>query len=224
MSPPPAAPSIAGAAPLGAELAASYDRLADESVKRLFGELDDQPFDRDLLDRFAQRVRLSGPVLDLGCGPGQVARFFEERGVEVAGVDISAGMIRKARELNPELPFIHADMRALALPEQGLVGMVALDSIIHTPLAELGALFAGWRRLLRPRAPLLLAFRLGEGTRHLDVWWGHPVALDLFFFTSQQIEALLAHAGFGVTAAVEREPYAAVEFPGRRAYLLAEAA
>jgi SAM-dependent methyltransferase len=206
------------------ELAASYDRLAGDYVKRLFNELDDQPFDRALLERFAQRVRLRGPVLDLGCGPGHIARFLDERGVEVAGVDLCAGMIRKARELNPTIPFIHADMHALALPEHSLVGMIALDSIIHTPPAELGALFAGWRRLLGPGAPLLLAFRVGEGIEHIDAWWGHPVALEVHLFTPSQVSAALVQAGFSVSAEVEREAAPGVEHPRRRAYLLAEAA
>src|SRR3954454_347704 len=106
------------------ELVASYDRIADEYVKRVFNELDDKPFDRDLLERFAQRVRLTGPVLDVGCGPGHIARFLDERGVEGAGLDLSPGMLRKARALNPDLPFIQADLLAIQLPEQILVGMV----------------------------------------------------------------------------------------------------
>jgi SAM-dependent methyltransferase len=208
---------------MSADLSASYDRIAGEYVRRVFNELDEKPFDRELLERFARRVRLTGPVLDVGCGPGHVSRFLDERGVEVAGVDLSPGMLEKARALNPDLPFIQADMRALELPEQSLVGMVALYSIIHLPRAELGAVFAGWRRLLRPGAPLLLAFHVGSETRHLDEWWGHPVAVDVSFFTSREVEAQLAEAGFAVEAAVEREPYPAIEYQSRRAYVLAAA-
>jgi SAM-dependent methyltransferase len=208
---------------MSADLSASYDRIAGEYVRRVFNELDEKPFDRELLERFAQRVRLTGPVLDVGCGPGHVTRFLDERGVEVAGVDLSPGMLEKARALNPDIPFILADLRALALPEQSLVGMVALYSIIHLPRAELGAVLAGWRRLLRPGAPLLLAFHAGSETRHLDEWWGHPVSLDLSFFTTREVEAQLTEAGFAVEAAVEREPYPAIEYQSRRAYVLAAA-
>ncbi|MFS8067706.1 MAG: class I SAM-dependent methyltransferase, partial [Byssovorax sp.] len=48
----------------------TYDRVADEYVRRIFHELDGKPFDREILNRFAQRVRGLGPVHDLGCGPG----------------------------------------------------------------------------------------------------------------------------------------------------------
>lgn len=33
----------------------SYDRVADESVARIFGELAHKPFDRQLLDAFASQ-------------------------------------------------------------------------------------------------------------------------------------------------------------------------
>jgi trans-aconitate methyltransferase len=52
----------------------AYDTVADEYVRRIYDELQHKPFDRELLDQFAARVRQSGMVCDLGCGPGHVAR------------------------------------------------------------------------------------------------------------------------------------------------------
>jgi hypothetical protein len=40
----------------------SYDRLADEYVRRIYNELNDKPLDRELLDRFAAKLRSVGPV------------------------------------------------------------------------------------------------------------------------------------------------------------------
>lgn len=37
------------------------------------------------------------PVLDLGCGEGLVARALAERGAQVTGVDLSRGLIERAR-------------------------------------------------------------------------------------------------------------------------------
>jgi len=52
----------------------SYDRLAGEYTRRMLHELDHKPRDRELLNQFAQQTLGKGRVLDLGCGPGQVAR------------------------------------------------------------------------------------------------------------------------------------------------------
>jgi trans-aconitate methyltransferase len=61
----------------------TYDRLAVEYASHLADELAGKPLNRQLLDRFADEVRGSGPVCDLGCGPGHVARYVNDRGVDV---------------------------------------------------------------------------------------------------------------------------------------------
>src|SRR6185503_18846710 len=88
----------------------SYDRVADEYVRRIAGELAGKPFDRELLDNFANRVRDSGLVCDMGCGPGHVARYLHDRGVSICGIDLSAEMVERARSLNPGITFTHGDM------------------------------------------------------------------------------------------------------------------
>jgi trans-aconitate methyltransferase len=95
---------------------ASYDRVADEYVRRIFEELQHKPLDRQLLDRFAASVRDVGLVCDMGCGPGHVARYLHEHGVQVCGVDLSAEMVDRARRLTPAVEFQQGDMMALDTP------------------------------------------------------------------------------------------------------------
>src|SRR5260370_38646821 len=83
----------------------SYDQVADEYVSRIFHELEHKPMDRELLDHFAQQMRGLGRVCDLGCGPGHVTRYFQERGVPTLGLDPSARTIELARQLNPASAF-----------------------------------------------------------------------------------------------------------------------
>jgi len=89
----------------------SYDRVAAEYAARLNDELTHKPLERALLDAYATRA--SGPVCDLGCGPGQVGAYLRSRGARVVGVDLSHGMAQQARRLHPDLPVAQADMRAL---------------------------------------------------------------------------------------------------------------
>jgi hypothetical protein len=83
----------------------SYDKVAEEYVQRIFDELQHKPLDRELLDRLIVDVQGLGPICDLGCGPGHVARYLHERGADVVGVDLSPGMVEQARRLNPGIPF-----------------------------------------------------------------------------------------------------------------------
>lgn len=193
----------------------SYDAVADEYVRRIADELRHKPFDRRLLDRFATSVRAAGPVCDLGCGPGHVARYLRDCGVEVCGLDASPRMIEHARRLFPDIEFQVGDMRAL--PEKGWAGLVAFYSIIHFPPGELPAVLDGFRRALRPAGRLLVAFHLGDETMHLEEWWGRRVSVDFHFFRSNEVTQALVAAGFELEEVVERDPYPEVEHPSRRA-------
>ncbi len=200
----------------------SYDRVAGEYAKRIYGELADKPRDRELLDRFARTVRGSGPVCDLGCGPGQIARYLKDRGVvEVFGIDLSPGMVERARELNPDLEFQTGDMTALSAPDATWAGIAAFYSIIHVPRDELPTALREMQRVLRPGAPLLLSFHVGDEDLHLDEWWEQPVSVDFLFHTREEMERALRDAGFEIEEVVERDPYPDVETQTRRAYVFA---
>ncbi len=90
-----------------------YDDAAEAYADRLFGELANKPFDRAMLDRVIEKVGDAGKICDMGCGPGQIARYLKDRGAQAMGIDLSAGMIESARRLNPDIEFIKGDMRAL---------------------------------------------------------------------------------------------------------------
>src|SRR5437763_10083141 len=118
------------------DIAAGYDRVAQQYAAEFADELGRKPFDRAVLDEFAALVGGRGPVCELGCGPGQVAHYLKERGVEMCGVDLSEQMVARARELNPDVEFAQGDMCALALADGALAGIVCFYAIIHLARAD----------------------------------------------------------------------------------------
>ena len=157
----------------------------------------------------------------MGCGPGHVARYLHDRGVQMLGIDLSPGMIASARTRSPAIEFRVGDMRALALPDAALAGIVAFYSLIH--IGESGGMVATLRELRRVLAPggLLIACHIGEEVVHRDELWGHAVSLDFRFLLPERMVASLEEAGWAVIERAEREPYPEVEHPSRRCYLLA---
>lgn len=57
-----------------------------------------------------EAVRAGGPVLELGVGTGRIAVPIAAAGIEVVGVDLSAGMLEVARE-RAELAGVGVDLR-----------------------------------------------------------------------------------------------------------------
>jgi SAM-dependent methyltransferase len=200
----------------------SYDRVADEYARRIFNELERKPLDRELLGRFAGDVAGRGEVCDMGCGPGQVARYLRDAGVAVFGLDLSPGMLEQARRLNPDIAFREGNMLALDLPAGALAGIAAFYAIVNMPRESLPAVFREMARALRPGGLLLLGFHAGSDALHERELWGRSISMDFFLFEPPVIRRDLETAGFVIEDVVEREPYAPdVEYQSRRAYIFA---
>lgn len=198
----------------------SYDNLAGEYVRHIAGELEGKPFDRALLDRFATLVK-GGKVYDIGCGPGHVATYLAGRGVDVTGADLSPLMIEQARQLNPGLKFVVADMSRLDLAENSLAGILAFYSLIHIPKPQIPAVLQQFKRALKPGGWLLVSFHRGQEVRHFDKLWDVPVNLDFIFFEKAEMEDCFQQAGFEIADSLERAPYPDVEVATERVYVLA---
>ena len=199
----------------------SYDQVAEEYVARFLHELEHKPLDRKLLDRFAMEVRDLGPACDMGCGPGHIAHFLYERGVNVLGIDLSPRMVELARQLTPAIEFHQGNMLSLDVDDEAWGGIVAFYSLIHIPREAVVRVLQDFRRILRPKGLLLLSFHQGQEIRHLDEWWGKKVSLDFIFFQRSEMETYLRTAGFEIEDTIERPPYADVEVLTQRAYIFA---
>lgn len=186
---------------------ASYDALAEAYAQRMLHELDHKPFDRDLLDQFAARFAGQGRVADVGCGPGHVARYLHERGVDACGVDLSPAMTALAQREHPGIDFYAEDMRALPFPDASLAAVVSFYALIHIPRAEIVTVLREMRRVLQRGGKLLIAFHRGSEIRHFDELWGQPISLDFIFFEPDEMNAYLEEAGFSVDKVSERPPY-----------------
>ncbi len=203
------------------DLQTSYDRVAEEYVRRIFDELQHKPLDRQLLDRLAASAQSGELLCDMGCGPGHVARYLHERGAHVVGVDLSVGMIEQARQLNPGLEFRQGNMLALDVEDGVWAGIAAFYSIIHVPREEVVAALQELKRVLQPGGYLLLAFHIGTEVVHQEEWWGQSVSADFVFFQPQEMQGYLQAAGFEIEEVIERAPYPDVEHQSRRAYIFA---
>ncbi|HEY9582938.1 MAG TPA: class I SAM-dependent methyltransferase [Candidatus Paceibacterota bacterium] len=62
-------------------------------------------------------ARLGSRILDLGCGTGRTTVYIKKSGAEVVGVDPAEGMIKKGKEMHPELDLRLGDARKLDFPE-----------------------------------------------------------------------------------------------------------
>jgi malonyl-CoA O-methyltransferase len=141
--------------------ASGYDaaaRLQHAVEARLLDMLDYR--DDPSLQREPPRV-----VIDLGCGPGRAASAMQKRWpkARVLALDLALPMLRQTRSssrrwtnlLARHPQPVCADARALPLAENSVD--VLFSNLCLQWVEDLGAVFAGFRRVLKPRGMLLLS-------------------------------------------------------------------
>ncbi|WFE50632.1 class I SAM-dependent methyltransferase [Micromonospora sp. WMMD1155] len=184
-----------------ADTRTSYDRVAVDYARLVHDLLAQSPHERAALALFAELVGAAGggSVADVGCGTGRITAHLRTLGVDAFGIDLSPGMIAVARRNHPGLRFEVGSMTDLDLPDGSITGLIAWYSLIHIPDDQLGAVFAHFRRVVRPGGPLLLGFHVGdETTVKTEGYGGHPMKVDVHRRQPAQLAGRLRASGFRV--------------------------
>jgi len=118
--------------------------------------------DNTLVEMVARLGFVSGRLLDLGCGPGNIALKLAKRFPEilVVGVDYAASMVRMAASsaatqgLSARTTFLSGDAKKIPFADQTF-DMVLSNSVLHH-LANPVAMLDEMRRVMKPHGLALL--------------------------------------------------------------------
>ena len=116
-----------------------------------------------LRTRVGPNARLD--VLDLGCGTGLCAEPLRGQAARLDGVDLSSGMLERARERGSYDQLFEAELIShLESCGDAYDALVSADTLVY--IGDLAPVFAGARRVLRPGGWLLFTverLETGEG-------------------------------------------------------------
>lgn len=156
-----------------------------------------------------------GELLDVGCGEGWLSREAAQQGWNVVGVDGSAALIERAREI-PGAEYLVMDYREMARHaafSRRFDSIVCNFSILEEDVKDL---LAGFRDLLKPGGSLVIQtvhpwpacgdqpYRDGWREETFEGWDdGFTAAMPWFFRTLSSWFAELSAANFRVTALIE---------------------
>jgi len=137
-------------------------------------------------------------VLEIGCGQGDLlAALKPSFGL---GVDLSAGMARRAARRHPHLRFVQADAHLLDLKDEAFDAVILSDVV--NDLWDVEAAFGQLRGLTRPGSRVILNFYSRLWELPLDVTRALGLAKPLLeqnWLTVQDVDNLLRLADFEVT-------------------------
>ena len=199
-----------------------YNLTALEYAGKFLNELDGKPFDRNILDRFAEMLPEASCIYDLGCGSGQTTKYLsDKRKHSVVGLDFSEASIRLAQQTFPEINFVVDDMLHSKLASNSAEGILAFYSIVHFTYIQVEQAFKEWLRLLKPDSLCLFSFHVGEeAVEVLDFLGVSGAKATWYFLDTDKVLQIAQKVGFRRVEAVVRYPYLGVEHESKRAYIL----
>ena len=172
---------------------AAYDQSPDKYFESTREMIPPHEF-----SRFVKSVKgLSNRVLDAGCAFGRDSSAFHDAGFEVTGIDLSAGLLQKARELNPELDFKKMDVRSLDFANDAFGGIWCHAVLLHLNDEDIVKALKEFYRVLKPGGTLFVSFKKGEGTQEVLEAFSSEASRFYNSKTIEPLRSILQEIGFG---------------------------
>lgn len=142
-------------------------------------------------------------ILDLGCGPGNVAKLLLEQNstYKITGVDLSGEMLKVARRNAPNAQFHTADLREFT-SDTRFDAVIASFSIVHLTNNEAQQLLTRLHTLLQPGGYLYLSFMEGR-TAGFETTSFSDNALYYNYYDRNYIQALLRESALETVELLE---------------------
>ncbi len=152
----------------------------------------------------AQETTGGAPVLDVGCGRGELLEMLRGSGVKASGVDSNGAAIEKCRELQLDATAGDAFDVLAKVPDGSLGGLTALHVVEHLPFELVVRLLDESLRVLRPggivifETPNPTNVLVGASNFYIDPTHRNPVHPQTLHYLFEarglvQVETLMLH-------------------------------
>jgi SAM-dependent methyltransferase len=163
-----------------------YEVSADEDGGAVYRSFEDvfrgsEEFIRERQRRFLPLLREHGPVLDFGCGRGEMLDLLRDEGIEAVGIDSDAGMLDRCRAKGHDNVELVDGIEYLARCEPKSFGAVFCAQVIeHLPYEQLVRFFELSRLVLRDGGVLIAETVNPHSAPALKTFWidlthQHPI-------------------------------------------------
>jgi SAM-dependent methyltransferase len=105
---------------------------------------------------FTRHLPKDLPILEAGCGLGQLVMALSARGYRVEGLDYAQATVKRIQEIAPNLNVRTGDIYRLDVPDKTYGGYISIGLFEHNPEGPQAAL-RETRRVLHPKGAALIS-------------------------------------------------------------------
>lgn len=170
----------------------AYNESAEEYAKSRIGKED-----KAELAQLQSYLPAGARVLDVGCAAGRDTQILQEMGFSAVGSDLSEKLLAIARQQNPHIEFVLADMRALPFPDQSFDAVWASAVLHHLDKSEMPVALTDFHRVLAPKGMLYIHSKAGVGQLTTNEPSVHGEMRGFELLTKDELDTMLTGSGFG---------------------------
>ncbi|MBP2636793.1 MAG: methylase involved in ubiquinone/menaquinone biosynthesis [Firmicutes bacterium] len=154
---------------------------------------------------FAKLLENDFVILDIGCGPGNVAKqLYAEKELTITGIDLSVEMLELAKRNVPQGNFHLQDSRKANFPSESFDAVILSFSIVHLEDAEAKAVLANASNWVRSGGYVYLSFMEGKQPGFETTSFSEQ-PLYFNYFQEAEIKAFLEQRGLKCIRSVRQD-------------------
>jgi cyclopropane fatty-acyl-phospholipid synthase-like methyltransferase len=156
----------------------------------------------DTFDAVLEKIPTNSNVLELGCGPGNVIKYFlnKRTDLKITGIDLAPEMIKRAQEINPSATFRLMDIRHANDIENQFELVIGAFCLPYLPYGDLPTFFQQLNSLTLKNGFIYLSCMEGEREKSGFEKTSFTGDCEMYIYYHQRsaIEDLLSQNGFQI--------------------------
>ena len=130
------------------------------------------------LEEFIRRIPPHSRVLTAGCGSGRYDGLLLDSGHRVVGIDVSEGLLSRARELYPAIRYEKMALNEMSF-ENEFEGAICIEALEHVFPEEWPAILHGFHKALKPGGVLYFTVDTSQSAESLKGSYERAMAAGL---------------------------------------------
>ena len=175
----------------------------DATVKEYSSNEFDNPAMEKHYKKFLSLIPKNSKILDVGCGPGQAAKRFANKGHDVLGIDLSKNMINSAKKKVKNAKFKIMDVEKLNLNEK-YDAIWAAFVLVHIERKKHAKIIAKFSKMLKPKGVIFLGMLVGKGEKIMPEPNNRKYNQYFVFVSKKEVKKYLNLTGFKLVSYDEK--------------------